>query len=57
LYQRRSELVAAAQALVAACDCKHGCPSCVGPILGTDETGDSAKSAARRVLTLLMCPS
>ena len=55
LWTRQSELVARAAELVERCDCKAGCPACVGPVLATDEAGDGAtpKSLARRVLGLL----
>ncbi|MGE0080640.1 MAG: DEAD/DEAH box helicase [Thiohalomonadaceae bacterium] len=53
LYEQRHEVVQAAQALVSACDCRFGCPSCVGPILASDEErGYSPKAAALRVLEL-----
>ncbi len=54
LYDQRHDVVASAHALVAACDCSHGCPACVGPILASDETrGYSPKSAALKVLQLI----
>src|SRR5690606_18364260 len=37
LFQRAASLVADARELVAACECKAGCPACVGPILASDE--------------------
>ena len=54
LFERRDELVQRAQALVAACDCRAGCPACVGPILASDEdAATTPKSLAVRVLALL----
>jgi len=57
LFERREELVQRAQDLVAACDCRAGCPACVGPILSSDEddaSGTTPKSLAQRVLALLV---
>jgi DEAD/DEAH box helicase domain-containing protein len=54
LYDLRKEVVVQASAVVSRCDCKFGCPACVGPVLGTDESSDrSPKRAALRVLALL----
>jgi DEAD/DEAH box helicase domain-containing protein len=54
LFENRAAIVADAQALVSACDCAHGCPSCIGPILASDEVrGYSPKQVAWRVLSLL----
>lgn len=55
LWERQAELVRRATELVERCDCKAGCPACVGPILAADEGSDEAtpKSLARRVLQLL----
>ncbi len=54
LYDQRRGVVNHAAALVNACGCRFGCPSCVGPILASDEVrGYSPKSAALRVLGLL----
>jgi len=36
--------------LIAACECEHGCPTCVGPV---GNTGPMAKSVALRILELL----
>ena len=53
LYDLRDEVIAGARALVSACECRLGCPACVGPILATDEVGNrSPKIAALRVLDL-----
>ncbi|MBW3551774.1 MAG: DUF1998 domain-containing protein, partial [Proteobacteria bacterium] len=55
LWTRQAELVQRAIELVERCDCKAGCPACVGPVLAADEGGDGAspKALARRVLALL----
>ncbi|HEY4583965.1 MAG TPA: DEAD/DEAH box helicase, partial [Lysobacter sp.] len=67
LWTRQKELVERAIELVERCDCRAGCPACVGPVLAADEMavagGDrlegatSPKALARRVLTLLSRPS
>jgi DEAD/DEAH box helicase domain-containing protein len=36
--------------LIAACECQHGCPGCVGPI---GNTGPMAKTVALRILDLI----
>jgi len=54
LFENRGAIVEDAQALVSACECAHGCPSCIGPILASDEVrGYSPKQVALRVLGLL----
>ena len=54
LFDQRAAVVGQARAMVADCDCAHGCPACVGPILASDEQrGFSPKAAALRVLELL----
>ncbi len=54
LYDRRTEVVVRANALVSDCPCVSGCPACVGPILATDaERGHSPKMAALSILALL----
>ncbi|MEO7065433.1 MAG: DEAD/DEAH box helicase [Rhodanobacter sp.] len=56
LFERREDLVAKAQTMIARCDCTGGCPACVGPILAADEAASySPKALAIRVLTLLAC--
>ena len=56
LFERREDLVAHAQTMIERCDCKGGCPACVGPILAADEDAAySPKALAARVLTLLAC--
>ena len=54
LYDLRDEVIARAHALVSSCDCKLGCPACIGPILASDELkGQCPKAAALSVLQLL----
>ncbi|MGD8631368.1 MAG: DEAD/DEAH box helicase, partial [Gammaproteobacteria bacterium] len=54
LFAARAAVVAAAAQLVRACDCAHGCPGCIGPILTSDAVrGHSPKQVALSVLALL----
>ncbi|WP_343226217.1 DEAD/DEAH box helicase [Lysobacter sp. 5GHs7-4] len=55
LWTRQAELLARAAELVDRCDCRAGCPACVGPALAADERDGVAtpKSLAQRVLGLL----
>ena len=54
LYLRREELLLRARELVAGCDCKAGCPACIGPVLAADEVSAvRPKQLALRVLGLL----
>jgi DEAD/DEAH box helicase domain-containing protein len=55
LWTRQAELVRRAIELVERCDCRCGCPACVGPVLAADEerTGTTPKVLARQVLGLL----
>ena len=54
LWRRQQELVRRAADLVDRCDCKAGCPACVGPVLAADEdAGTTPRALARRVLHLL----
>jgi DEAD/DEAH box helicase domain-containing protein len=54
LFDNRTAVVTAAQALVGACECAQGCPSCIGPILASDEVrGYSPRALALQVLGLL----
>ena len=59
LWTRQEELVQRAVELVERCDCRSGCPACVGPVLAVDEgkEGLTPKTLARRVLGLLVEPS
>jgi len=50
LFERHDELLAGATALIAACGCDGGCPSCTGPRL---EPNVDARALAMRLLTEL----
>ena len=53
LYARQAEVVRGALELVERCDCRYGCPSCVGPVLASDEErGYSPRELAATVLGL-----
>jgi DEAD/DEAH box helicase domain-containing protein len=55
LYERREDLVRLAHELVVRCDCRAGCPACVGPVLAADEQNDTPlKMLAMRVLDLVV---
>ncbi len=51
LYNLRATVVTKTHDLIAACPCLLGCPTCIGPILASDET-HSPKAAALSVLAL-----
>jgi DEAD/DEAH box helicase domain-containing protein len=51
LFDMHEDLLAHTRELIANCDCETGCPGCVGPV---GNTGPMAKSAARRILDLLL---
>ncbi|KAF1694218.1 helicase [Pseudoxanthomonas jiangsuensis] len=54
LWKRQREVVTRARELVSGCDCKAGCPACVGPVLAAQEDVDATpKSLALRVLGAL----
>lgn len=54
LFRRQSEVVQGAVDLVSGCDCRYGCPACVGPVLKSDEDrGYSPRDLALRVLSLM----
>jgi DEAD/DEAH box helicase domain-containing protein len=54
LFEQQADVLAGARQLVSACECSHGCPGCIGPILASDEVrGYSPKQAALAVLELL----
>ena len=54
LCESRDTIVHEALRLVTDCSCRHGCPSCIGPILASDEIrGYSPKQAALKILSLL----
>jgi DEAD/DEAH box helicase domain-containing protein len=54
LYRDAAQLLRDALALVQACECRCGCPACVGPVLESDEQSRRAhRVSAARVLELL----
>lgn len=54
LYRQAATLLRDALALVRACECRQGCPACVGPVLESDERSQRApRESAARVLELL----
>jgi len=55
LWRRQAELVRRARELVDGCDCRAGCPACVGPVLAADEdkAEGTPKALAAKVLALL----
>ncbi len=54
LWTRQGELVQRARELVQACECRAGCPACVGPVLASDEAGATTpKMLALRALEQL----
>ncbi|MET0065328.1 MAG: DEAD/DEAH box helicase [Candidatus Thiodiazotropha sp.] len=54
LFAQRHAVVQDALSMVAACNCSQGCPSCVGPILASDEArGYSPKASAMKLLKIL----
>ena len=55
LWKRQAELLKRAIELVKECDCKSGCPACVGPVLAADESLiESPKILSAKVLSLLV---
>jgi DEAD/DEAH box helicase domain-containing protein len=54
LYELRATVAQDALALVEACECRHGCPACIGPTLpNEDEAAQAPKALALTVLRLL----
>jgi DEAD/DEAH box helicase domain-containing protein len=54
LWRRQHELVVRARELIERCDCKSGCPACVGPVLAVHEQAEtSPKGLALSVLSAL----
>lgn len=54
LFVRAKELLHSALETVRGCECKAGCPACVGPVLAADEQRDTTPRAlTARVLELL----
>jgi len=48
LFEEREELLRRARHLIASCECKEGCPGCIGP----DASGNDEPEAARKRLVL-----
>jgi DEAD/DEAH box helicase domain-containing protein len=54
LWRRQAELVQRATELVERCDCRAGCPACVGPVLAADEDAQlTPRALGLQVLHLL----
>ncbi len=54
LFDQRATVVEQTIQLIDQCDCRWGCPACVGPILASDEQrGCAPKTAAIRVVEML----
>lgn len=51
LFRMHAELLVRTRALIAGCECEHGCPTCVGPV---GNTGPLAKTVALRMLDLVV---
>ncbi|MBX3015289.1 MAG: DEAD/DEAH box helicase [Caldilineaceae bacterium] len=56
LFASHDELLVAAQRLVRACPCRHGCPACVGPVLEQDLALLETKQLTLALLTVLIGP-
>ncbi len=50
LFGMHANLLARTRELIAGCECRHGCPTCVGPV---GNTGPLAKTVALRILDLI----
>ena len=50
LFGMHDSLLTRTLALIAGCECQHGCPTCVGPV---GNTGPLAKTVALRILDLI----
>jgi DEAD/DEAH box helicase domain-containing protein len=54
LWRRQAELVQRASELVQRCECRAGCPACVGPVLAADEDAHlTPRALALQVLRML----
>jgi DEAD/DEAH box helicase domain-containing protein len=47
LFRMQGDLLMRTREVIAACECAHGCPTCVGPV---GDTGPLAKMVALRIL-------
>ena len=52
LWRRQAELVERAVELVQHCDCKVGCPACVGPVLAAQE--DHAENTPKQLASIVL---
>ncbi|MDE3210191.1 MAG: DEAD/DEAH box helicase [Pseudomonadota bacterium] len=48
LFQRREDLIAQAISLIERCDCRAGCPACVGPVPAAAEHAADAGASGRQ---------
>jgi len=54
LFDSRQRLIDQTRALIKECDCRFGCPACVGPVLASDEErGYSPRMAALSIVELM----
>ena len=53
LFELHDELLLAAQALIEACPCAHGCPACVGPVLENPQAQLATKRLTLALLEVL----
>jgi DEAD/DEAH box helicase domain-containing protein len=53
LFDNRRQLLVRTGDLIRNCSCRHGCPSCVGPV---EEVGRKAKGQSLNILELLIPP-
>jgi DEAD/DEAH box helicase domain-containing protein len=53
LFDARDELMRRARGLIETCDCREGCPACVGPVVLQLDTSELATSRKRIALGLL----
>ncbi|MCB0072092.1 MAG: DEAD/DEAH box helicase [Caldilineaceae bacterium] len=53
LFELHTQLLDAAQTLVARCPCAHGCPACVGPVLDNDLARLETKQLTASLLQVL----
>jgi DEAD/DEAH box helicase domain-containing protein len=54
LFEARHELLRNARALLQACPCEHGCPACVGPVIGTPGTHVDVLPPRKRIALALI---
>ncbi|MEI7590496.1 MAG: DUF1998 domain-containing protein, partial [Deltaproteobacteria bacterium] len=50
LFQKHHELIATVKKVITNCPCKHGCPSCIGPVL---DYGATAKETALKIIEII----